>query len=104
MLKGEPRPSLPSRHMKDDRFLARCQNCIDSAQMARSSSVKPWFHHDADERAKRLLLACLLTAANVIDWVEGILRRGVRRDGEDGLRCEDGRLKERPARSLSRHR
>ena len=49
----------------------------------------------------RLLLACLLTAANVIDWVEGVLRRGVSNDGEDGLRCEDGRLKERPARSLS---
>lgn len=34
MLKGEPRPSLSSRHMKDDRFLARCQDCIDSVQMA----------------------------------------------------------------------
>ena len=52
----------------------------------------------------RLLLACLLTAANVIDWVEGVLRRGVSNDGEDGLRCEDGRLKERPARSLSQRR
>jgi hypothetical protein len=59
---------------------------------------------NADERAKRILLACLLTAANVIDWVEGVLRKGVSNDGEDGLRCEDGRLKERPARSLSRHR
>jgi len=90
--------------MKDDRFLARCHDCIDRAQMARSSSVKPWFHDDADERAKRLLLAGLLTAANVIDWVEGLLGRRVSNDGEDGLRCEDGRLTERPARSPSRHR
>jgi hypothetical protein len=51
--------------------------------MARSSSVKPWFHHDADEGVTRLLLAWLLTAANVIDWVEGLLRRGARNDGED---------------------
>jgi hypothetical protein len=71
----------------------------DSAQMARSSSVNPWFHDDADERVTRLLLAWLLTAANVIDWAEGLLRRGVSKDGEDGVRCEDGRLEERPARS-----
>jgi len=77
---------------------------MGGAQMVRSSSVKPWFHHDADDRANRLLLACLLTAANVIDWVEGLVRRGVSNDGEGGVRCEDGRLKGRPARSPSRHR
>jgi hypothetical protein len=54
--------------------------------------------------AKRLLLAGLLTAAKVIDWVEGVLRRSVSNNGEDGLRCEDRRLKERPARAPSRHR
>jgi len=31
--------------------------------------------------ARRLLLAWLLTAAKVIDWVEGLLRRSVSNNG-----------------------
>jgi hypothetical protein len=101
MLKSEPGP-FSSRHMKTTVSKHAVRTDRDSAQMARSSPVNPWFHDDADERVTRLLLAWLLTAANVIDWAEGFLRRGVSNDGEDGVRCE--RLKERPARSPSRHR
>jgi hypothetical protein len=40
----------------------------------------------------RLMLASLLTAANVIDWVEVRLTRAATRDEKQGLVCKDGCL------------